>query len=101
MSEFKDIKDFAEKYCDIPKQLTRQKYKWSAQDRLIYNSVVDGYNFSQEQINCELSELLEQRNEMLEVFEDLISKMPLSDNFAYATERNYIKQLIKKVKDNE
>jgi len=63
------------------------------------NLIVDAFKVRQ-QINCELSELLEQRNEMLEVLEDLISKMPLTDNFAYATERNHIKQLIKKVKDN-
>jgi hypothetical protein len=47
--------------------------------------------WQQEQINCELSELLEQRNEMLAMLERISVMMPQSQE---------IKRLIKKVKDN-
>ena len=51
-----------------------------------------GAKWQQEQINCELSELLEQRNEMLAMLERISVMMPQSQE---------IKRLIKKVKDNE
>lgn len=53
------------------------------------NLIVDAFKVRQ-QINCELSELLEQRNKMLEVLENIFEHSPYE-----------IQQLIKKVKDNE
>jgi hypothetical protein len=49
-----------------------------------------------EQSNCELSELLQQRNEMLAMLEDI--KDSIEGGEAYDLYR--IEQLIKKVKDN-
>jgi hypothetical protein len=54
------------------------------------NLIVDAFKVRQ-QINCELSELLEQNNEMLAMLEEC--------NLHYKS--NKLKQLIKKVKDNE
>jgi hypothetical protein len=58
------------------------------------NLIVDAFKVRQ-QINCELSELLEQRNEMLAMLEKILEK-----DFDYDYYKE-IKQLIKKVKDNE
>jgi hypothetical protein len=54
------------------------------------NLIVDAFKVRQS-INCELSELLEQRNEMLAMLERISVMMPQSQE---------IKKLIKKVKDN-
>lgn len=59
------------------------------------NLIVDAFKVRQ-QINCELSELLEQRNEMLEKLEYLSTDNNLDCDTLWD-----IKQLIKKVKDNE
>ena len=55
--------------------------------------IADAFKVRQ-QINCELSELLEQRNEMLAMLEKILEK-----DFDYDYYKE-IKQLIKKVKDN-
>jgi len=65
------------------------------------NLIVDAFKVRQ-QINCELSELLEQRNEMLAMLEELLIDV---DEMVMPTAMNdtiyRLKQLIKKVKDNE
>jgi hypothetical protein len=58
------------------------------------NLIVDAFKVRQS-INCELSELLEQRNEMLEFIQHCVD----NDCFKYGNE-DTAKQLIKKVKDN-
>jgi hypothetical protein len=62
--------------------------------------IIDAFKVRQS-INCELSELLEQRNEMLamldELYEDVECWLDIS-SYGYG---NKIEQLIKKVKDNE
>jgi hypothetical protein len=59
-------------------------------------SFIQCAKWQQEQINCELSELLKQRNEMLAMLEDI--KDSIEGGEAYDLYR--IEQLIKKVKDN-
>jgi uncharacterized membrane protein YheB (UPF0754 family) len=59
-------------------------------------SFIQGAKWQQEQINCELSELLEQRNEMLAMLENA-TEIPALDMDAL---RPDMIQLIKKVKDN-
>jgi hypothetical protein len=54
------------------------------------NLIVDAFKVRQ-QINCELSELLEQRNEMLAMLEEVRKHYRSRE----------LEQLIKKVKDNE
>jgi hypothetical protein len=58
------------------------------------NLIVDAFKVRQ-QINCELSELLQQGNEMLEFIQHCVD----NDCFKYGNE-DTAKQLIKKVKDN-
>ena len=58
------------------------------------NLIVDAFKVRQ-QINCELSELLEQRNEMLAMLEYFVEKNMLS-----IAGEEMAEQLIKKVKDN-
>jgi hypothetical protein len=60
-----------------------------------------GAKWQQEQINCELSELLEQRNEMLAILEDLYEDVECWSDISSYGYGNKIEQLIKKVKDNE
>jgi len=62
------------------------------------NLIVDAFKVRQ-QINCELSELKKQRDEMLAML-DKLSKSGLF-NVHFPNNTNEIKQLIKKVKDNE
>ena len=57
--------------------------------------IIDAFKVRQ-QINCELSELLEQRNEMLEFVKYVEKTMPSGSSLQEKAE-----QLIKKVKDNE
>jgi hypothetical protein len=57
--------------------------------------IIDAFKVRQS-INCELSELLEQRNEMLEFIQHCVD----NDCFKYGNE-DTAEQLIKKVKDNE
>jgi hypothetical protein len=57
------------------------------------NLIVDAFKVRQS-INCELSELLEQRNEMLAMLEKVLEK-----DFDYDYYKE-VQQLIKKVKDN-
>ena len=66
------------------------------------NLIVDAFKVRQ-QINCELSELLEQRNDMLWMLEVLIShyRSDGSDELALKSDIDLAQQLIKKVKDNE
>jgi hypothetical protein len=59
------------------------------------NLIIDAFKVRQS-INCELSELLEQRNEMLAMLEDI--KDSIEGGESYDLYR--IEQLIKKVKDN-
>ena len=56
--------------------------------------IIDAFKVRQS-INCELSELLQQRNEMLEFIQHCVD----NDCFKYGKE-DTAKQLIKKVKDN-
>jgi hypothetical protein len=64
------------------------------QDEANANLIVDAFKVRQ-QINCELSELLEQRNEMLAMLERV------SVNYDKGTQTYLdMQQLIKKVKDN-
>ena len=56
--------------------------------------IIDAFKVRQS-INCELSELLEQRNEMLAMLEKVLEK-----DFDYDYYKE-VQQLIKKVKDNE
>jgi hypothetical protein len=71
------------------------------------NLIIDAFNVRQ-QINCELSELLEQRNEMLAMLEEAKSELcfciaklnQLNEEVDFQTPFE-IDQLIKKVKDNE
>ena len=62
---------------------------------------IRGYNLAKEQSNCELSELLEQRNEMLAILEDLYEDVECWSDISSYGYGNKIEQLIKKVKDNE
>ena len=61
------------------------------------NLIVDAFKVRQ-QINCELTELLEQRNEMLAMLEDVVLGIR---GEVFMPTSNEIEQLIKKVKDNE
>jgi hypothetical protein len=42
------LEEFAERLCDIPKILSGDKYKWSAQDRVLYNFILEGAEWMQE-----------------------------------------------------
>jgi len=66
---------------------------WGKNRQANANLIVDAFKVRQ-QINCELSELLEQRNEMLEMLEKSLKHNYFATDFE-------IEQLIKKVKDNE
>jgi len=92
MSEFKGIieencKKFYEENIDNS-NIPRGYYEWEIIDLIV--------GFSIQQINCELSELLEQRNEMLEMLGNILEYELLPNDIV-----NEIEQLIKKVKDNE
>ena len=63
------------------------------------NLIVDAFKVRQ-QINCELSELLEQRNEMLAMLEELYEDVECWSDISSYGYGNKIEQLIKKVKDN-
>jgi hypothetical protein len=63
-----------------------------------YDVFIAGYKLGQEQINCELSALLEQRNEMFQMLEVVHYTL---ENEGFTETRNNINQLIKKVKDYE
>jgi hypothetical protein len=98
MKEFKGTKD------EIKKFFTGKGYLIVDKDNYILdlldnehnaNLIVDAFKVRQS-INCELSKLLEQRNEMLEFIQHCVD----NDYFKYGNE-DTAKQLIKKVKDNE
>ena len=55
--------------------------------------------WQQEQINCELSELLEQRNEMLAMLEELYEDVECWSDISSYGYGNKIEQLIKTLKD--
>ena len=63
------------------------------------NLIIDAFKVRQ-QINCELSELLEQRNEMLAMLEELYEDVECWSDISSYGYGNKIEQLIKKVKDN-
>jgi hypothetical protein len=69
------------------------------QDEANANLIVDAFKVRQ-QINCELSELLEQRNEMLAMLEELYEDVECWSDISSYGYGNKIEQLIKKVKDN-
>jgi len=77
--------------CQVNAIIDEEKEEFEASANLI----VDAFKVRQ-QINCELSELKEQRDEMLEMLERLKTHFGLFPN-----DRIDIQQLIKKVKDNE
>jgi len=65
------------------------------------NLIVDAFKVRQ-QINCELSELLDQRNEMLAMLEVMVQEFDRENATEYEFQVCYkAKQLIKKVKKNE
>ena len=64
------------------------------------NLIVDAFKVRQ-QINCELPDLLEQRNEMLAMLVDTMIKLRMNTHYEFLEQANLIEQLIKKVKDNE
>ena len=47
------LEEAAEKLADIPKHLKGQIYKWSAQDRLVYNMFIEGVKWQQERMYSE------------------------------------------------
>lgn len=42
------VEEYAERFCDIPKHLSGKKYQWSAQDRLLYNTIIDAVKWQTE-----------------------------------------------------
>jgi hypothetical protein len=61
------------------------------------DGIIDGYNYSQQQINCELSELKSQRDEMLAMLEEL--ELIMDKDLNPTEMHSKIQQLIKKVKN--
>ena len=59
-----------------------------------------GAKWQQEQSNCELSELMEHRNEMLAMLEELYEDVECWSDISSYGYGNKIEQLIKEVKDN-
>lgn len=111
MSEFKkeSIEEVAKRYC------TEKQNEYDSSIR----SFTDGAKWQQQQINCELSELKEQRDEMLAMLRkskltisriknsmmahpDCVEGSEFDDYTELAEQQEYeIELLIKKVKDNE
>jgi hypothetical protein len=60
---------------------------------------IQGAKWQQEQSNCELSELLEQRNEMLAMLEELYEDVECWSDISSYGYGNKIEQLIKTLKD--
>jgi len=99
MSEFEGtIEEIAETFAE--------NFKLDAHEVLPFiNGFIQCHKWQQQQINCELLELLEQRNEMLAMLEDIVNLFKRGE---FDTDENIggrqlikAKQLIKKVKDNE
>jgi len=96
MSEFKGtIEEIAETFAE--------NCKLDAHEVLPFiNGFIQCHKWQQQQINCELSELLEQRNEMLAMLEVMVQEFDRENATEYEFQVCYkTKQLIKKVKDNE
>ena len=51
--EKETLEEAAEKHCDIHEKLKGQKYKWSAQDRVLYNTFIDGAKWQAERMYSE------------------------------------------------
>jgi hypothetical protein len=47
------LEEAAENYCDIPKNQSGDKYKFSAQDRLLYNTFIEGAKWQSERMYSE------------------------------------------------
>lgn len=103
MSEFKgtrgeavlrDKTDKFDYYILIGKKIICYSNSSTHTDKTNMNLIVDAFKVRQ-QINCELSELLEQNKEMLQHLEDLLSGEKLSE-----MAKKFTEQLIKKVKNN-
>jgi len=75
MSEFKKdtIEEVARKYANISHNRPLDEEERYFKDYQKYDGFVAGAKWQKEQINCELSELLEQRNEMLAMLEDVVN----------------------------
>jgi hypothetical protein len=98
MKEFKGTKD------EIKKFFTEKGYLIVDKDNYILdlldnehnaNLIVDAFKVRQS-INCELSELLEQRNEMLAMLKNIYTEKINGGDF----DTREVYRLIKKVKDN-
>jgi len=96
MSEFKkeSIEEVAERFNPIIIRSTPFGSKYEFVPKKERKQFINDYNYSQQQINCELSELKEQRDEMLAMLENLSKHIDLRSYY------NDVVQLIKKVKNN-
>jgi hypothetical protein len=101
MSEFKGketIEEVAKTY--INKQFFDFGDLTHIAERQAEQAFINGAKWQQEQINCELSELLEHNKEMLAMLETLEPHLRLNTQEEIDKWKS-AKQLIKKVKDNE
>ena len=53
------LEEYAERFCGIPKHWSGQKHKWSAQDRLLYNTIIESAEWQAEQIPFIIEQYLE------------------------------------------
>ena len=63
------LEEASEKYCDIPEKLKGQKYKWSAQDRVLYNAFIDGAKWQAERMYSE-----EKMHKLMDDYQDYLFK---------------------------
>jgi Pyruvate/2-oxoacid:ferredoxin oxidoreductase gamma subunit len=70
MKNKETLEEVAERLCGIPEKLSGDKYKWSAQDRLLYNFILEGAKWQQERSYSEedLKEAFKQSRQAL-IFE--------------------------------
>jgi hypothetical protein len=68
------LEEAAQNYCDIPKNQSGDKYKFSAQDRLLYNTFIEGAKWQKEQDKNKYSE-----EEVLKSFDHLGFKQVTSE----------------------
>jgi predicted nucleic acid-binding protein len=47
------LEEAAEKFCNIPEKQSGDKYKFSAQDRLLYNTFIEGAKWQAERMYSE------------------------------------------------
>ena len=55
-SKQETLEEYAERFCGIPKHWSGQKHKWSAQDRLLYNTIIESAKWQAERMYSEALE---------------------------------------------